>query len=226
MRRRYVQAAIRRNGLHAVRGWCLNQLRLCPGIQMDKSGLEYEGSSWFSWTIRPYAMKEVLAASKIYAFITLESAPLDFVLDYATRTNSTAIVHVRSLENWLASSIKLVKDRDGRIDVGMHEYCILAWRAYERLLRRGGRILPRVVAFRYDRWVVDAVYRKRTARQLGVDCDGSPYQRVHGVEHSSFDGDRYDGAAERMDVLNRADLMRSDPDFNLLMLFAKEHRNG
>lgn len=208
---RYIQVAMRRNGLHAVRGWLLNQLQICPGVAFDRSGNSLERESWFSWSIERYSVDDVLQLAGSQPFITLESFPLSYVLDVVERagTDTTLIMHVRSLENWLASSLTLLRNRDGDSNMQLHRECVRIWADY---VDYGKDLRPGLVFFFYDEWVKYKEYRQYVARKLGVHDSGRPYRRVHGIEYSSFDGQQFDGRADRMDVLHRGVDMMKDPE--------------
>lgn len=223
--RRYVQLAMRRNGLHAVRGWCLNQLGLCPGTTMDRSGYELEGQSWFSWTIKHYRIDEVVDAAGSEPFVTLESFPYNLAVKVAKHCGATIVFHVRSFENWLASSIQIERARDGSISEPMLEECIRTWVDYTHQFKSLTPVGQ--VRFLYDEWVASTPVRRAVASRLGVDAyDGSPYQRVHGIEYSSFDGSTYDGRASEMDTLCRYKRLKSDPLFQRFVKFKTQVEAG
>lgn len=75
----------------------------------------------------------------------------------------------------------------------------------------------------YDRWVKDFDYRKQIAKQLGVEDDGEPYRVVRGQEYSSFNGNRYDGKADQMDLLGRYALLEGDEKYQFLLQQAGDH---
>lgn len=183
---------------------------------MLNSGNDLEGDSWFAWTIKRYTPGEIVALAEESPFITLESIPLDDALWIVERLHARLILHVRSLKNWLASSLRISRDRDGETNMPLHRECVETWKAYDRAFR--GLHAPFLTAFRYDTWTSDATYRKYVANRLGVsDYDGSPYQRVHGIEYSSFDGNAYDGRASEMDLLHRDKCLQDDPEFQELL---------
>lgn len=127
---RHVQLGVRRNGLHAIRGWRLNKLKICPGLVMDQTGYSYEGDSWFSWTIRRYSEEELVGAAADKPYVTLESVPLQIALQVVDRLGAILILHLRSLPNWLASSIVLGRNRDGNTNIPLHLECIAIWQQY------------------------------------------------------------------------------------------------
>ncbi len=206
----FVQVAVRRNGLHAVRGWCLNQLEICPGKDSALCGNKLEGESWFSWTVLRYTVQQLVDLAQDKPFVTLESFPLPMVLDFVNQTKSTLILHTRSFANWVCSSIVLERKRDGAVCVPFLNECIGIWLGYVDYAaeQREGEVV-----FSYDEWFKSREYRQYIARKLGVVCDGEPYRRVHGMEYSSFDGNKLDGKADEMFVLNRYKSMQEDPDF-------------
>lgn len=218
---KYVQAAVRRNGLHAIRGWCLDVLNICPGYTTETGGTERGGINWFASTVKRRTLDEVLEASADEPFVTLESQELPFVLKFAKRSGRHLILHYRSLTNWLASSIRLTKDRDGDANLQMHRECIMIWQSYLRAVN-GLRLPATAVWIDYDRWHSSSKYRITLAQHMLVDhYDGHPYVRVHGPEYSSFDGRAYDGRANRMDVRHRERQMKYDEDYLYLLEYAR-----
>lgn len=199
---------MRRNGLHAIRGWCLNQLQLCPGHTLNESSQDLEGNSWFAWTVHRYTLDNIVACAGDAPFVTLESIPLPLALQVKDALQAQLVLHVRSLENWLASSLTITRRRDGETNMPLHRECVGIWKTYAK----------HPAAFSYDAWVINAGYRRFIAENLGATgYDGAAYQRVHGIEYSSFDGNAYDGRANKMDLLHRSNSLHDDPEFRELL---------
>jgi len=56
----------------------------------------------------------------------------------------------------------------------------------------------------YDKWVTDINYRKKISSDLGLEFSDEQFERVPGSGGgSSFDGTKYDGKAQQMNVLKR-----------------------
>ena len=69
----------------------------------------------------------------------------------------------------------------------------------------------------YNRWTADAAYRRQLAEQLGLNFSDAGSATVPTTGGgSSFDGRRFDGEAEQMDVFGRWRHFRDDEDYREL----------
>lgn len=92
------------------------------------------------------------------------------------------------------------------------------WKQYAREFIDGPRYLSNeLVLIRYNDWVRDRDYRRQIAQDLGLSFTDAGVQSVSKCAGgSSFDGLRYDGRADRMNVLQRWKHFRDDPQYRAL----------
>lgn len=89
------------------------------------------------------------------------------------------------------------------------------WKQHARaVLGSGAGLGPDSVCILYNRWVCDRSYRAAVAASLGVPFTDAGFNRVARCGGgSSFDGMRFDGKAERMDVFHRWRYYEEDSDY-------------
>lgn len=92
------------------------------------------------------------------------------------------------------------------------------WKQHARAATSGTRHLDaNFVCIRYNRWVSDRAYRGQIADALGLAfTDAGRRQVADAGGGSSFDGLRFDGKAERMDVFNRWRHFAGEADYRAL----------
>jgi len=61
----------------------------------------------------------------------------------------------------------------------------------------------RIIDINYNEWFKDVNYRRQLADRLGLSFTDAGLNRIPKIGGSSFDGNRYDGKAQQMDVMNR-----------------------
>jgi hypothetical protein len=120
--------------------------------------------------------------------------------------DARSFVVVRSARNWVASAISGWND-------GASVNARARWREYAEAVECGA-----IEGALFDRWFADDAYRLGLAERLGLPTadKGRDYVPEYGGG-SSFDGTRYQGRAEAMDVLKRADAFASVPGFEDLI---------
>lgn len=89
------------------------------------------------------------------------------------------------------------------------------WRQHARqFLGETKRLQGKPVPVSYNRWCVDADYRRQIAGQLDLDFSDAGKKKVASCAGgSSFDGLAYDGEADRMPVFERFHHYLDDPSF-------------
>lgn len=81
--------------------------------------------------------------------------------------------------------------------------------------KRGGH---KRVLINYNRWFLSAPYRRNVGAQLGFYTDGAPRKRVPSQgKGSSFTGQKADGKAEQLGVLERWKHFADDPRYRALL---------
>ena len=74
------------------------------------------------------------------------------------------------------------------------------------------------ICINYNRWFVDVEYRKELASALVMDFSDKGIERVKSEGGgSSFDGEKLNGKASQMDVLNRYKVFEDDPEYQKLV---------
>lgn len=241
--RRFVnQQALRviglsRSGNHAIIRWILQQApgRTCflncaegktnPYLSARPlaSGLPYETNDpdfdWERERCGEWSYKDLLVYSYEDSFLGYVCHPL----------------FEENHERWLGCSrqrqdLLIVRDpfnlfasrRRAGLSAVSHKTAVRIWKqhALEALGRR--RYLGRSSLWvYYNRWVTDRAYRQQIASRLGLSFSDAGIDRVPETGGgSSFDGMRYDGAAQRMKVLERWKVYQHDPAY--LRLFDSE----
>lgn len=218
-KRKYLQAGVRRNGTHAIAGWCVNQLNLSKGTFLLKKEDDIDWE-WYNRTHCNLAPHQILRESNpSKGHVVMLNYPLKDVLTVQKETGRTLILYIRSAMNWIASSLALEYKRGLTVEPDnrrQNDY-IEFWKDYKSFAVRvwqGKYNGPPVVIVDYDRWTMDRDYRIALADQLGAEgYDGAPYQTVNGIWGSSFDEYDYNGTASSMRLNQRYESMLDDPVF-------------
>jgi len=138
------------------------------------------------------------------------------------------ILLLRDFYNWIASRVRLFENK-GRATEDLAakvEAQIRLWIMYAREFVEETKYLGEhdTVPVRFDRWSNDDTYRLEILRRLGIPvlnnaCSVVP--RAGGG--SSFDGTRFSGSAEEMDVLNRWRYLEA-PEHGALLCLLSQRR--
>lgn len=180
-----VQIGVRRNGLHAIRGWLTNCLGVCGSDARFDLPRHGEGfilhKSWFAWNLEHTPVERLRSAIATEQFVTLESFPLDVALKSVEGMDVTLVWTIRNLLGWLTSSYQLDKDNGESPNPLFYVDFVRTWVDYCTHLS-SNRIGTVVL---YDAWVMSSEYRILTAERLGHSYNGEPYTSLHdrvGVE--------------------------------------------
>ena len=199
---KYLQISVRRSGQRAIRGWMLNILNLCPGRRFCWNE-QLHGTSWFTYSTG--INERIIADAREEPFITLESFPLNAVLDVVkAMPDRVVVICLRGLLETIASSYKLAVNRGDKLEWSRSTIatCYCCWRQYLDL--DGIKIY-------YEPWVLDLDYRIDVAKQLGVDWyDGFPYDAVDASAFSKVD---------RISLCTRHFGLMNDPDFLAILRY-------
>jgi hypothetical protein len=134
---------------------------------------------------------------------------------------------LRDFYNWIASRVRLFENKGlAAEDIpGKIKPQIRRWIMYAREFVGETKFLAEhdTVPVRFDLWSNDDAYRLEILRRLGIaplNNSRSVVPRAGGG--SSFDGMRFSGSAEEMDILNRWQYLRVPECAFLMRLLAKE----
>jgi hypothetical protein len=139
------------------------------------------------------------------------------------------ILLLRDFYNWIASRVRLFENKGRATEdlVPKIEAQIRLWIMYAREFVEETKHLGDhdTVPVRFDRWSNDDAYRLEILRRLNIPvlnnaCSVVP--RAGGG--SSFDGTRFSGSAEEMDVLNRWRYLEAPEHGALLCLLSQRRR--
>jgi len=138
--------------------------------------------------------------------------------------NTVAIIVIRDPRNWLASSIKIGGDAYNYLDKPINKdrlYCsrIDAYKSHlhEALGNTYNIKMPRTFVL-YDKWFECSEYRDIVSFRLGlINIPGIPGKVSGFAGGSSFDKKRYDGKANKMNVLTRYKSMANNSDYKRLL---------
>jgi hypothetical protein len=88
------------------------------------------------------------------------------------------------------------------------------WKQHAKEFVRTRWLRHRPIFISYNRWVLDELYRRRLAGELGVNFTDAGIDSVAACAGgSSFDGTGYDGRAREMGLFRRWKAYRDDPSF-------------
>lgn len=220
--RTFISLAICRSGQHGIINWICSQFpgriihhnNAVLGWKQKKPRSKYGYKRWYRNEGEDDGM-----------FFSIESQePKDLIdigiYDFPEIANDTiTIIILRDPLNWLASDFRK-KKADGLLTSHMHEFqgekvtdlgmtksgglCQI----YKALIDEGmGRTdllpSPKITIF-YHLWMHDRSYRKRLAEHLRINSGDKGKEGIlHFGGGSSFDGQKYDGEAYKMDTMNR-----------------------
>lgn len=99
---------------------------------------------------------------------------------------------------------------------------VATWRTITRIWKQHAKAFIRkrsyfsqpLVTVNYNRWARDRSYRRMLAKRLGLNFSDTGFHAVPAVASgSSFDGTRFHGEPQKMDVLSRWRHFKDDPHF-------------
>jgi len=87
---------------------------------------------------------------------------------------------------------------------------------------------PLITGINFNRWFKDKNYRKRLTEKLDIPFTDAGLNDVHGYGSSTFDNKKYNGNAQKMDILNRWKNFRHDARYlskisNKIKLICKKY---
>jgi hypothetical protein len=125
------------------------------------------------------------------------------------------VLVLRDPFNLFASRLRWLRGRKGTGLLKDPQQWVALWKAYAREAAGVTDHVPDRVCVSYNAWCLSESYRRGLAERLGLPFTDAGRQEVARwgptVWGDSFDGLRYDGRAEDMDVLERWKQFQDDP---------------
>lgn len=201
MSKDFLIAGTKRSGHHAVITWLANQM---PETVRHYNDILYE----------PFSHGEVVCKSRpgdtyignvekrnIYS---MEDIPLQ-KLQSLNNLELEIIIVLRDIRNTLASDIKACAPRSVNKHLGI---LTTVWKEYAFNYINN----PQEYYILFDRWFNDREYRTQICEVLNVPFSDKGLNKVPDYGGgSSFDRTKFDGKAQKMDVLNRWKLFSDHP---------------
>ena len=200
----FVVLALRRSGHHGVVNWICRQHdhrvifhNLCGMRNKQGNEIEIYGNG----------------NSRVRHIYNFENFDFEKIIRLRiTMPCAHHILVVREARNWIASCLK-------RRDTARYDYekdvfrklpeRVALWKQHAEVALRAPSWMTVVL---FDRWFSDTEYRRSICRKLAIPfTDAGLNEVVHFGSGSSFDGRRYNGKAQEMDVLNRWMEFDDDP---------------
>jgi hypothetical protein len=212
----------RRSGQHAILGWLMAQMRQ-PLARLNMCNVPH--------AIGPYGLKVLGKSARQHLrglFMNYEDhAPIELercnglagLVEGVDAQQVTPILILRDPFNHLASKRAANPERD--IDFGRQEAEL--WKTYAREYLGETKFIPDKVCINFNEWFSDAAYREQLSNRLNLDYPASSPQAVAAMQAippvgcSQFDGRRFDGNAQQMDVLDRWRQRFDDPVYVALL---------
>ena len=181
--------ATKRSGQHAIINWLCEQNR--PALHYNacnenllprKFVMEYVGNEKHQYNFNKFQESQNYKL-KVYNFEDKEIFPI----------KGKRIVIIREPKNWIASRLK--------ININLQRRRINIWKNHAR---------SNLFKIIFDEWFVDKEYRKYICKELGLTFTDKGLNDVFWHGQSSFDKHKFNGAAQRMKVLERWKEFRDD----------------
>ncbi|MEZ5492637.1 MAG: hypothetical protein R3F50_20330 [Gammaproteobacteria bacterium] len=220
-----VQYGMKRSGNHAITNWLLPKLNaiyfnnIVPMediIRGRKTVPDLDRfASWFAHRQRDDSnslqtlYKDISPMFKP-VYVSLEDFPLN--LSAFAVNNPVNILIIRSFENMMSSRIhKAFKTNMAAYPREMSpvlESIVNTWKNHARSYLDANEPSAGRVAIYFDRWTQDPIYREAICNRLGLASDDVGINQVSQTGGgSSFDGTKFDGDAEKMDIARRKDCL-------------------
>ena len=123
--------------------------------------------------------------------------------DLVVGNDNTYIVFLRNPWNVAASQIRWSLDRPDNYN-RVHRDMVVWSEYYEHYINQN----PDIYFMIFDKWFIDIEYRKKISSDLGLEFTDINKKKVAiAGDGSSFDKMKFDGEAQKMDVLNRYNQM-------------------
>lgn len=208
--------AARRSGQHAIIGW-LQSLMQCNNDRINNCSLPYNFKASSHRRLRSTSVPD---RALILNYEDKEPQKLEGLHDSGKPivtgiegAETTYVLVLRDPFNNLASKRRANPERD--LDYARRE--LELWKSHAREYLGETCYLPSAVRINFNKWFADAAYRARLSTELKTDLPAdtpaanAALQFVPATGQSQFDGRRFLGRAQSMDVLHRWKQLRDDP---------------
>jgi hypothetical protein len=217
-------SGLQRSGNHAVIGWIRahypknsRHLNNCPTDQNP-----------YQYLYRHYQREELKSAARgifLHRDLLLISYENKLLKDVASKRfgrfhdiyvgssgEKYDVLVIRDPFNLMASQLKAGMCR---LDDGSAQAMIRLWISYaEEFVGKTEILNYKKVSVNFNRWHVDASYRKQLAEQMGFQFTDAGREQVRGYGGgSSFDDRSMDNQGSKMDILSRWRAFESDQQF-------------
>lgn len=226
-----------RSGINAVGRWLLRQsslkgapLKTIHGDWVEGNGLDYLFISQINHPEHENYMDFVpengvceVANPTYNAVMTIERESYQRIEEIALRPEFNiyrTVIVVREFKNWLASVCKMQGNyRVDILDIAKYKSHLIR----ETVCDISGHCVWRPWYIYYDRWCVDAEYRKDICSQLNLKYTNCGFRDVaSNGGGSSFDGQDFDGQAHKMNTSERWKEYINNPFYrNMLAMYPK-----
>ena len=209
-KQRFVVLALRRSGHHGVINWICRQHHhrivfhnLCRIGYKQGNEIQVYGNG----------------NTQVRHIHNFENFDFDKIIQLRlTMPSAGIILVVREARNWIASCLK-------RRDTARYEYekdvfinlpeRVALWKQHAGIALLAPAWITVVL---FDKWFSDAEYRRSICNNLEIPFTDTGLNEVgHFGNGSSFDGRKFDGRAQKMDVLNRWKEFEGDPLMERMM---------
>lgn len=210
-----------RTGNHAITNWIRKQQRgsinYLNNIPCDKNPYQHFYERHLTYNKYPRTIRKLKrqAQGKLVAHDCLIYSHEDYSLEQVTDPEFEKnhdlymgksgerydVLIIRDPFNLIASRFK-----SGFIDVKTpNRTAIDLWIAYaQEYLGETNYLKYNKICVNYNQWTMDVEYRKSIAQQLGLEFSDAGFNEVKAQGGgSSFEGQKFDGQASKMDVHNR-----------------------
>jgi len=212
----------RRSGQHAIMRWLAAQMRPIT-FRLNMCNIPHTIGPYACGKLGPVAPQSFRALLMNYE----DTAPAVLqrcggvagLVEGVTAQDVTCILILRDPFNNLAS--KRAANPERALEAGRKEADL--WKAMAEEYLGETNYLPHKFCISFNQWFSDAAYREQLSASLGLDYPAdSPQalaalQKVPVIGRSQFDGRKYHGSAQQMDVLDRWRQSLDDPIFAELL---------
>ena len=209
----YLFHGMKRSGNHAVLEWLLPQMRCAFVNNAIPLGPILRGrpfpapAAFAAWLPRQEVANNAEVQNRL--LVSLEDHDLSVSPFDHEGLNLQRVLLVRQPEHLFSSRLR----KAWRVDMPAYtrdyedavmQRAIGVWKQHARCYLSGDDAFPERVAILFDAWVSDPSYRAAVSSALGLGFDDAGFGRVADIGGgSSFDGTRYHGRGQEMNVLDR-----------------------
>lgn len=223
----------RRSGHHAVWQWVARQIN---GMVVNLNNLQTEFGT-------PYAfMDGTLQQADERYYRTIDppmllnrDQPISHVTynfeSYAPSAFSPPARLMPTPEDWPTRHVLVLRDplnlvasrvrhfRNTEVSIFVKPNAYYAYIAWCKAVMSGSLPVHPCTVVNYNRWFLDRDYRRSLAEELNIPFSDRGIEQVaEAGGGSSFDGQKFEGHAQKMDVLNRYQAMKDDQIFQATVL--------